>query len=481
MAGRTVLACACLALCACGSTVSIDDGSLKTKPSPSTPPSSPPSSDDTVVVADPFPTSPPCGEASGAPELSWAYRAGTAKAQETVAAVATDAAGNVYFTGSGSTDVDFGGGPMAGHAGYVVSLTADGAFRWARFLQGSDWGSAIAVSPSGQIVVAGSFMGPLELGDEVYDANQRNMAFVAALTSMGEVVWYRAFGEGQINIATGVAITPAEDVIVVGSFQHGADFGGGMRHTDGNRDAFVAAYDAGGNHLWDVTPPGPGTEIPIGVAVDGAGQITLAGHFSSEWDLGGGTRHADGIQAAFVLHLDDQGGYLWDWTHGFDGHGLGHAVAADSLGQLYVTGEFHGSLSFADTAHPPTSELSSYVVSFDAAGTERWGRVYEGTGGARAFGIAVDDSDRVLLAGHFAGQATFGSSPQVSAGGYDTFALMLTGAGDHLWDRTFGGSKDEEGHAIVRGCTGTLFVGGRDPGNDTGSLVSMDALLIAFD
>jgi len=33
----------------------------------------------------------------------------------------------------------------------------------------------------------------------------------------------------------------------------------------------------------------------------------------------------------------------------------------------------------------------------------------------------------------------------------------------------------------VRGCTGTLFVGGRDPGNDTGSFVSMDALLLAFD
>ncbi|MBW2455254.1 MAG: hypothetical protein JRI68_12120, partial [Deltaproteobacteria bacterium] len=366
MVGRTMLACACACLGACGATVSLDDGSLETQP----PPSSPPSSSPPVSVADPFPRSPPCGEASDTPEVTWEYRAGTTKAQETVAAVAVDAEGNVYLTGKGSMNVDFGGGPMSGHAGYVVSLTADGEYRWGRFLQGSDWGSAIAVTRSGQVVVAGSFMGPLELGGHTYDAGeQRNMGFLVALTSMGEVLWHRAFGEGKINIATGVAIGPDDGVIMVGSFQWAADFGGGMRQTTGGRDAFVAAYDADGNYRWDVTPPGPSNEIPIGVAVDSAGQVTVSGHFSAEWDLGGGTRHPDGTDAAFVLQLDDQGGYEWDWTHGFGGYGGSTAVAVDSKGQIYVTGGYYGSLSFAGADHPQSSELSSYVVAFDADGT----------------------------------------------------------------------------------------------------------------
>ncbi len=87
----------------------------------------------------------------------------------------------------------------------------------------------------------------------------------------------------------------------------------------------------------------------------------------------------------------------------------------------------------------------------------------------------------MLVAGHFGGEALFGETSRASAGGYDIFALMLTNSGEHLWDRTFGGPQDEEGHAIARGCSGTLFVGGRDPGNDTGSLASMDTLLLAFD
>jgi hypothetical protein len=107
--------------------------------------------------------------------------------------------------------------------------------------------------------------------------------------------------------------------------------------------------------------------------------------------------------------LDDQGGYRWDWTHGFGGYGGSTAVAVDSNGQIYVTGGYHGSLSFAGTDHPQSAELSSYVAAFDADGTERWGRTYQGSGGVRAFAIAVDESDRVLVAGNFAGEALVGA------------------------------------------------------------------------
>jgi len=125
--------------------------------------------------------------------------------------------------------------------------------------------------------------------------------------------------------------------------------------------------------------------------------------------------------------------------------------------------------------------LASYVVGFDADGTERWARTFASDDSVRAFGIAVDDRGQVLVAGHFGGEARFGETPRASAGGYDVFALVLTSSGEHVWDRTAGGPQNEEGHAISGGCAGAVFVGGRDPGHDAGNLVSMDALLVAFD
>ena len=221
--------------------------------------------------------------------------------------------------------------------------------------------------------------------------------------------------------------------------------------------------------------------IPIDLAVDSAGTVNATGHFSTEVDFGGGARNTDANQAALVVQLDEHGAYRWDWTYDFDGGGLGHAVAVDSSNSVFVTGEFHGSLSFADTEHAQDSDLRGYVLGFDGDGTERWARTFGGTGHVRPFGLAVDAGDRVLVAGYFSDEAIFGEAPRVSAGGDDVFALMLTNSGENLWDRTQGGPGDETGRAIARGCTGTIFVGGRDPGNDSGNLVSMDALLLAFD
>jgi hypothetical protein len=399
-----------------------------------------------------------------------------------VSAVVVDNEGIVYLTGQAGPEVDFGGGPLNGSGGYVVSLTADGDYRWGRILEGTSWGSDLEVTQTGGVVVTGNFRGTLDLGGEMYDAGSRDMGYLVALTQQGDYVWDRVFGGGSINTGNGVAVGPDDGVILVGSFMAVADFGGGEREADGSsRDMFVAAYDADGEYQWDVHPSGSATEIPIDLAVDSTGSSTVTGHFNGTVDFGGGARVVDDFQGAFVVQLDEDGEYQWDWTDDFEGNGRGHAVAVDEAGNVFATGEFTGSLDFADGAHPSTSEIRGYLLGFDEHGDEGWANVYSSTGHVRPFGVGVDADQRVLLSGHFSEEAVFGPAPSQSAGGDDVFALMLSGAGEHVWDRTWGGPEDEEARAIVRGCTGTIYVGGRDPGNDTGNLVSMDALLLAFD
>jgi hypothetical protein len=87
-----------------------------------------------------------------------------------VAALAADAAGNVYVTGSfrGTADFDPGAGThsvtAAGSDAFVVKLTAGASFGWAETFggPGTDGGTAITVDPSGTIHLAGSFSGTVD-------------------------------------------------------------------------------------------------------------------------------------------------------------------------------------------------------------------------------------------------------------------------------------------------------------------------------
>ncbi|HYH67182.1 MAG TPA: hypothetical protein VD866_20975 [Urbifossiella sp.] len=90
--------------------------------------------------------------------------------------LAVDAAGNIYLTGSFSGTVDFDPGVGAfvrsTAAGisqystdvYVMKLTAAGDFAWAGTFGGTgmDWGTGVAVDPTGTVYLAGYFAGTVD-------------------------------------------------------------------------------------------------------------------------------------------------------------------------------------------------------------------------------------------------------------------------------------------------------------------------------
>jgi len=411
--------------------------------------------------------------------VAWSHVAGSTT-QDYVSALAVDRAGNVYLTGMVGPNVDFGGGPLAGSGGYVVSYSSRGDYRWGRILKGSAWADTLTVTPAGEVFVAGLFKGPLELDGTIRKPSGPFSAYLVALSPAGKYLWARSFGDGEFTTASGLALTPDGGVVLAGSYLASADFGGGKRAGGRWQRLYVVSYSLEGAYRWDVVGPATSVQISHGVAVDGNGNVTVVGHFSGEFDVGGGTRKARNSSSGFVASFDHAGKYRWDWANPAEANAPGHAVAVDSGGGAYVTGEFVGTIEFAG-ASLSARDLSSYVLAFDATGAERWARSYSGSGAVRAYGIALGPADSLFLTGYFDHAASFGTTSLKSTDGHDVFAVALSTWGAELSGRSFGGPGDEEGNAIVASCDGHVYVGGRDPGHDTSGLVSMDALVVAFE
>jgi len=135
---------------------------------------------------------------------------------------------------------------------------------WAKKSGGAnvDVSQGVAVLPDGSAVVTGYFQGTATFGPGeptqvdftsygLYDI------FVARYNRYGDLVWAKQAGDLGEDLGTAVAALPDGSVVVTGSFQGTADFGGANLITDSaTSDIFLAKYNADGSTAWAVSAGG---------------------------------------------------------------------------------------------------------------------------------------------------------------------------------------------------------------------------------
>jgi hypothetical protein len=275
------------------------------------------------------------------------------------AAVRTDGSGNVFVTGSmsaSSSGVDFGGGALFS-AGlqdvFLVKYSAAGAHLWSKRFGGSgnDMGMAVGTDGLGNVVVAGTFEGTINLGGSSLTSAGGRDLFVAKFSSAGQHLWSKRFGGTSGDDVRGVAVDGAGDVLLTGQFLGTINFGGSSLTSAGVEDIFLAKLSGGtGGHVWSKRfGSSSAPDAGYGVAVDGSGNVAITGFFAGLVDFGGGGIMAQ-VYDIFVAKYDSAGNYLSARRFG-DPPGLydsqyGDAIAMSSSGTIYVTGHFMGTLDF---------------------------------------------------------------------------------------------------------------------------------------
>lgn len=244
-------------------------------------------------------------------------------------------------------------------------------------------------------------------------------------------------------------------------------------------DIFVTKINSEGTAvIYSTYLGGHGSDIALGIAVDSAGSAYVTGYTSS-LDFpttAGALQVAPGPGTnAFVAKLSPSGDTLLYSTYLFGslGNQRGNAIAVDSAGDAYVTGETTAQ-DFPTTPSAFQRSLhgfeDAFVTKLNAAGSALVYSTFLGGDGNtdEGFGVAVDPAGFAYVAGHTTSSnfpVTAGAIQRHFGGGDDffgdAFVTRLDQTGSALVYSTYlGGSKGDRAAAIAVGADRQACIAG---------------------
>lgn len=398
-------------------------------------------------------------------------------------AIATDAAGNVYITGTFQGTVDFD--PSSGTAmltaaadpnnpdAFVQKFDVAGNFVWVKTFQASP--ASIATDIAGNVYVTGGFHDTTDL-DPGFGVSQQistggNDIFVQKLDADGTFLWSKSFGDSLADdYSRAITTDILGNVFVTGNFTGNVDFDPGpgtdLHSSNGFADIYIHKMDASGNYQWTKTFGSSNTDYGYSVTTDAAGNVYAAGLFLNtvDFDPGAGIDNhtSNGSFDAYVLKLNISGNLLWAKTFGGAGDDEAFAVSINPYNTVYVMGAFSETVDFdpnGGTASMTSNGMHDvFILEMNVGGNLVWVKTFGGAGEDYAVSLAAGTDGNIYTTGYFNGIVDFNPGSETVNHNFsdgDAFVQKLSANGDYIWSKTFGaGAGHSTSHGIaVAGAT----------------------------
>lgn len=400
-------------------------------------------------------------------------------------AVAVDSSGCAYVVGeTGSANFPTLGPEQASMAGdtdvFVTKWNAAGTgIVYSTYIGGGnrDVALGVAVDGAGDAYITGftysrdfpTTSGTLR-GSFVGDSK----AFVLKLNPGGNGLLYSTFlgGSGD-DYGAGIAVDAAGEAHIAG-YTASVDFptttGAYQQYYGGGSyDGFLAKLNAAGSALVYATYLGGiANDTAAGVALDPSGNIYVTGQTqSANFPILNPVQATSSESDAFVVKISASGQVQYSTYLGGTGLNNGTAIAADASGNAYVTG-LTNALDFPVTsnAHQGVNNGSydAFVATLNAYGSSVLNATYLGGSGSDvSYGIALDGSDNIYIAGstNSIDFPTFEAAQPAYNGSGDAFVAVFNNQLTSLVYATyFGGSGNDLAAGVAADSAGNAYITG---------------------
>jgi hypothetical protein len=163
--------------------------------------------------------------------------------------VAVSGTGDVVVTGYFNATADFGGGAQVSIGGadiFLAKYSSAGTHTWSKVF-GTPYGygdvsHGVALDASGNIALTGSLLGPVNFGGGALAENGSYDIFAAKFSASGAHLWSKRFGVLYDDHGNAIVMDAGGNVIVVGDFFEGVNFGGSALLSPGGVDGFLVKF-----------------------------------------------------------------------------------------------------------------------------------------------------------------------------------------------------------------------------------------------
>ncbi len=359
---------------------------------------------------------------------------------------------------------------------------------WANGIGGTseDIGNAIARDASGNIYIAGQFSGSVDFdpgtGTATLVSNGAADIFVAKYDAGGNYIWAINIGGTSGDMANAIAVDGAGNAYITGQFSGMVDFdpGTGTANLAAGGvlwGAFVAKYDANGDYVWAMNLGAGLFDIGYGITVDASTNVYVTGYFSgtADFDPGPGTAELIGGSTAdiFIAKYNTDGEYVWAKGIGNTSSDAGYGISVDAGGNVYVTGQFTGTVDFdpgtniADLTSASTGATDIFIAKYDVNGDYVWAKGIGANGADIGYAIAVEGNGNAYVTGYFTRTVDFDPGAGIanlvcSDSASDIFIAKYDAAGNYLWAKSMGGAGagSDVGYALALDADASVYFTG---------------------
>ncbi len=336
---------------------------------------------------------------------------------------------------------------------------------WAMDVGSTDSENSVSINTdsAGNFYVAGGFSSPtIDFGSITLFNSGSNDIYLAKYSSDGNVIWANSYGGLNYEQCSNISLDNKGNIYITGQFSStNVLFGSIFLTYAGGNDLFVAKLDSGGNVIWANSIGGQGSELGSGVAADTLGNVYVTGLFgSTSLAIGSSTLTNMGQNDFLIVKYDQNGIPVWAKSTGGSNNEIGRNIVVDKNNNVNVTGEFDGaSIIFGSTTLINTGSTNIFLVQYDLNGNLNWAKSFIGNNLDQINGVTVDSTGNIYVAGYFYGSISFDTITMSGwSGNCDVFLAKYDVNGNVVWAHSGGGPDIDYCHNLYTDASGNCYL-----------------------
>lgn len=329
--------------------------------------------------------------------------------------------GNIVFTGQFFGTANFGSISLTSPAGskdiFISKLDPSGDVIWAIREGGTDAENAYGVTVDHQnnVLLTGQFKGNATIAGQTFTSTIDPLTglasfdfFIAKYDSNGNPLWIRNGIADYEDRGLAVSVDDQDNIFMTGQFSDTLQFCGNTYNNMSYNLGFVTKLSPTGNLLF-FNKIQAGMSVPWDVKVDEENKVVVAGDFLGNMNYIDQT----GLhpitnpysKQGFLIKLENDGSYIWDYTIGSENPFSLKSIAIDVHEDIYATGWFECTLS---QTHDTTTYLwnsvgfrDPYLLKVGKLGSHDYIKQFGGQLDDEGHGVALLQNDQAVVCGMF--------------------------------------------------------------------------------